>query len=54
MADAVAEVAEGARAWAETGATTVVLQPLEDEADPIEFARVAGASVQPEFKAAAS
>ena len=54
LAGSPAEVAEGARAWVEAGATTVVLQPLEGESDPVEFVRIAGASVQPEFKAATS
>jgi alkanesulfonate monooxygenase SsuD/methylene tetrahydromethanopterin reductase-like flavin-dependent oxidoreductase (luciferase family) len=49
-----ADIAAGARAWVEAGATTVVLQPLEGEPDPVEFVRIAGASVQQEFKAATS
>ena len=48
------EIAVGAHAWVRAGATTVVLQPLEGEADPLEFVRIAGASVQPAFRAAAS
>ena len=45
------EVAEGAHALVRAGATTVVLQPLESELDPVEFVRIAGASVQPLLRA---
>jgi hypothetical protein len=43
------DIAAGAQAWVEAGATTVVLQPLEGEPDPVEFVRLAGAAVQPAF-----
>lgn len=47
LAGSPADVADGARHWVKVGATTIVLQPLEDESDAGEFVRTAGADVQP-------
>ena len=41
------DVAAGARAWIEAGATTVVLEPLTAEPDPVGFIRITGESVRP-------
>jgi alkanesulfonate monooxygenase SsuD/methylene tetrahydromethanopterin reductase-like flavin-dependent oxidoreductase (luciferase family) len=42
-----AAIAAGVRRWADAGADTVVLQPLDDEPDPEAFVRFAAEEVKP-------
>ena len=49
LAGTARDVAEGARAWIDAGADSVILQPLEDDRDTPAFVRFAGA-VQSELR----
>ena len=40
-------IAEGVRAFAEAGATTIVLQPAEDDPSPVDFVRFVAQEIRP-------